>query len=259
MDFVLPEFDEKPTLVIVQGAFQDPQIYETLKNILSSQGFPILHPPLPSCSDVQSPEFPSVTLVDDALAIRMELVRLVEYASKIVVVIMHSYGGLVGSEAIPEYFSYSERHAKGLQGGVIHLFYVAAFLLREGESMVDVFADSGNTKVKPDGRVYVQGGERLLYNDLTAIEASHWASHLIAQSHAVQATRVTRSAHQYIPSTYLICENDNFCLRMFQEHYAAQAKAQVERCSSGHSPMLSQPDMLAERIVAATDKALAEA
>ena len=66
-------------------------------------------------------------------------------------------------------------------------------------------------------------------------------------------------ACRYIPSTYLICEKDNYCLDMFQEHYADQAKAHIEKCSSGHSPMLSQPEMLAQKIVAAVEKAVSEA
>lgn len=36
------------------------------------------------------------------------------------------------------------------------------------------------------------------------------------------------------------------------------AKAQVEKCSSGHSPHLSQPDMLVEKIHEATQKAVAD-
>ena len=36
------------------------------------------------------------------------------------------------------------------------------------------------------------------------------------------------------------------------------AKAQVEKCSSGHSPHLSQPDMLIEKIHEAAQKAVAD-
>ena len=41
--------------------------------------------------------------------------------------------------------------------------------------------------------------------------------------------------------------------------FAASAKAQVERCSSGHSPHLSQPEMLVEKIHEASQKAVAVA
>ena len=151
MPHTIADLNEKPTLVIVQGAFQDPSVYEGLEKLLSSQGFPIVHPPLLSCSNVESPKFPSITLIDDALAIRMELARLVEYEGKTVVVIMHSYGGLAGSEAIPNHFSYSTRQASDSPGGVIHLFYIAAFLLYEGQSMMEAFGKPTNNDFKVKG------------------------------------------------------------------------------------------------------------
>lgn len=158
MPYTIADLDEKPTLVIVQGAFQDPSVYEGLEKILSSQGFPIVHPLLLSCSNVESPKFPSITLIDDALAIRMELVRLVEYEGKTVVVVMHSYGGLPGSEAIPNHFSYSTRQAADSPGGVIHLFYVAAFLLYEGQSMMEVFGKSADNDFKVKGSAKLDCG-----------------------------------------------------------------------------------------------------
>src|SRR4051812_32681658 len=110
--------NEKPTILIVQGSFQTPLVYDGLSKGLLALGYPTIHPALPSCTNTDSPTFPSITLVDDALAVRLELTRQVEYEGKTVVVVMHSYGGLVGSEAIPEELSYSKRQAKGLPGGV---------------------------------------------------------------------------------------------------------------------------------------------
>ena len=66
-------------------------------------------------------------------------------------VVMHSYGGLVGTEAIPEELSYRKRYDRGLAGGVIHLFYFSAMLFREGESLGDVLGNKSRnyeTKVK---------------------------------------------------------------------------------------------------------------
>ena len=111
--------------------------------------------------------------------------------------------------------------------------------------------------LQPDGRMFLKNGEKLLYNDLPPSEASTWASKLIPQSHKVQTTKFTRAAYRYIPSTYLICENDQAAPPQFQEMFAGSANAQVERCSSGHSPMLSQTDMLVEKIARAAEKAVA--
>lgn len=38
--------------------------------------------------------------------------------------------------------------------------------------------------------------------------------------------------------------------------FAAKAKAHVEKCSSGHSPQLSQPEMLVQKIHEASQKAV---
>ena len=75
-----------------------------------------------------------------------------------------------------------------------------------------------------------------------------WASKLIVQSYKVQTTELTHAAWKYIPSTYLICDNDQAAPQQYQEMFAAQAKSQVVHCSSGHSPHLSQPEMLVQKI-----------
>ena len=99
-------------------------------------------------ADIDASDFPKRTLVDDALAIRSELIKLIEYESETVIVIIHSYGGLVGCEAIPEELAYSTRQAQGLSGGVVHLFFFAAFLLGKGQSVLEVFGESPNNDVK---------------------------------------------------------------------------------------------------------------
>ena len=102
---------------------------------------------------------------------------------------------------------------------------------------------------QPDGRFRILNGAKTLYNDLPDAEAELWESRLIPQSYAVQATVVTRAAYDYIPSTYLVCENDAAAPARFQEMFAAMVKAQVRRCSAGHSPMLSQTSMLVDEVV----------
>lgn len=137
-----------PTIILVQGSFQIRQVYDKLVRCLVARGYPTIHPELPSCSNVDSTNFPQLSLVDDALAIRTELTRQIEYEGKTVVVVMHSYGGLVGSEAITEELNYAKRQAQGLPGGVIHLFLYSAFLLNEGQSVLSAFGESPNNDVK---------------------------------------------------------------------------------------------------------------
>ena len=137
-----------PTIVLVQGSFQIRDVYSKLVRGLVARGYPTIHPRLPSCSNTDSPDFPQLSLVDDALAIRTELIRQIEYEGKTVVVVLHSYGGLVGGEAIAEELTWAKRQAQGLPGGVIHIFFYSAFLLNEGQSVLSAFGESPNNDVR---------------------------------------------------------------------------------------------------------------
>ncbi|TGO76135.1 hypothetical protein BELL_0172g00040 [Botrytis elliptica] len=211
----------KATIVVVQGSFHTPVPYEALEKHLTSLGHLTIHPTLPSCTNIEDPAFPSITLIDDALAVRLEIIRQVEYENNLVLVAMHSYGGLVGSEAIPEELTYAYRKARGLSGGVIHLYYFSAFILPVGQSVLGAFGESPN-------------------ND-------------------IRKTKLTHAAYTYLPSTYLICENDQAAPSKYQEMFATTAGAQVDRCNAGHSAMLSQTALLAEKISTAAELAIQEA
>lgn len=139
---------DKPTILIIQGCFQRPVVYDALKHRLESLGYPIVLPSLPTCGDAEDPNFPSLTLLNDAEAVREKLELLVERERKTVMIVMHSYGGLVGSEAIPESMSHIKRRKDGLLGGVIHLFFISAFLLDPGQSVLGVFGVSPNDKME---------------------------------------------------------------------------------------------------------------
>ena len=139
---------EKPTILIIQDRFQTPAIYKDLVDRLVSLGYPTVHPLLPTCSNTQHPNFPSLTHLDDATAVQSELVRLVEREQKTVLLVMHGYGGMVGSEAVLEYMSYSNRRVKRLSGGVIHLFFVCASFVGLGQSMQGGLDSLSNHKVE---------------------------------------------------------------------------------------------------------------
>ena len=142
-------------IVVVQGSFQTPLVYEKLLVGLSSRGYAVNHPELPSCSNPDDPSFPTRTLIDDATTIQEVVRSQVEQHGKIVLLTMHSYGGLVGSEAIPKELSYSHRKSQGLTGGVIHLFYFSAFLLQEGQSVLSAFGESPNNDVRVCSHKYL--------------------------------------------------------------------------------------------------------
>ncbi|KAK5996084.1 putative hydrolase R7-like protein [Cladobotryum mycophilum] len=246
----------KPTILLIQGSFQLPEIYSKLVTALEARGYPVAHPVLPSTTGHDEPDFASRSLVDDALTVQRQVEQLVEQEGKIVVALMHSYGGLVGTEGIPRELSWEARKQHGQPGGVLHLFFFSAFVFAEGQSIIGLLGEAPNTVVKPNGRFTMENAGRLIYNDLPAEEAAYWESKIIDQSYAVQTTELTRAAYRYIPSTYAICELDQALSLNIQEKFAEAADADVIRLNAGHSPMLSIPEELADLIAAASEGAL---
>ena len=96
--------------------------------------------------------------------------------------------------------------------------------------------------------------ERMFYNDLSQEEKAHWVAQTKPHPAAAQPTPLTYAAYRYIPSTYLLTENDQPLPVQAQEGMIAQAEAaygiqiKKELCTSGHSPFLSQPERVAEVI-----------
>lgn len=238
----------KPTILLVQGSFQLPEAYGKLVSALRSRGFPVVQPGLPSLSDHDSPDFAKRDLADDSRAIETEAKRLVVDEGKNVMVVMHSYGGLVGSDAIPENLSLQSRRRAGLAGGVCRLFFFTAVILDEGKSVLGTFGESPNNDVKPNGRYTMKETASTIYHDLPPEEARYWASKTIDQSYAVQTTPITRAAYKYIPSTYVVAEDDRALSLQYQEMFAAATGAEVKKIKSGHSPQLSKPEELTDLI-----------
>jgi alpha-beta hydrolase superfamily lysophospholipase len=138
-------------IVVVQGSFHTPQAYQKLTDGLKHRGYATSQPELPSCSNTDHADFTSKTLHDDSAAVKSVVEHLVNDEGKKVFVVMHSYGGLVGSNAIPKELSFKYRKSVGQPGGVVHLLYVTAFVLDEGQSVLGTFGESPNNDVKVRG------------------------------------------------------------------------------------------------------------
>ena len=247
----------KPAILLVQGSFQLPEVYSKLTNSLKAKGYSVTHPELPSLTGQDDPSFGSKTLLDDAAAIQHAAEKLVNEQNLPVVVIMHSYGGLVGTTSISKELSWADRKEQGKSGGVLRLIYVTAFVLDEGQSVLGVFGESPNNDIRPGGRFRIKDAGQKLYSDLPAEAAQYWADKIIDQSYEVQTTELTRAAYKYIPATYVVTENDEAVPAQFQEMFAGAAGAtDIIKIAAGHSPMLSKVDELTDLIDATATKAL---
>ena len=101
------------TIVLVHGGFDDGSGWEGVYNILKKDGF-----------DVVVAQNPTISLADDVAVTR----RAIATAKGDVVLVGHSYGGVVVSEA-------------GIDPKVKALVYITAFAPDKGESVSSLIAN----------------------------------------------------------------------------------------------------------------------
>lgn len=123
----------KPTIVFSIGAWLLPPAFSIIQDKLAERGILSEAPAHPSIGA----EPPNKTLYDDVASFKAALTQLVEEQGKDVVVVGHSYGGVVASCAV-EGLAKDARKAAGKEGGVIRVVYMAAFALDKGQSLLDM-------------------------------------------------------------------------------------------------------------------------
>ncbi|PVH99908.1 alpha/beta-hydrolase [Periconia macrospinosa] len=245
----------KPVVVLLQGAFQLPDVYHKFARLIESHGFPVVQPSYPSLAGQDEPDFTKKTLADDVQVVEAAIRKLVEDENKTVVVAMHSYGGLVGAESVPEDLTLKRRKERGLSGGVAYFFYNAAFVMPKGQSVATAVGDSPNHD-HWDGRFKMRDPLTTMYHDMPEDEAKLWADKVVAQSNAIKDTVMTRCAYTYVPSTYVVCTEDRAVPAPVQEMFAHTAGSTVKKIDAGHSAMLSRPETVAhllEEVLACQD------
>lgn len=124
--------DVKPTIVFAPGAWHTADCFDTVRSALHARDWPTEAIDYPSVGA----EPPSKGVADDVAVLRTTLERLAEAGKKIVLV-MHSYGGLVGANAV-EGLGFKQRSQEGKEGGVIILVYLSAFVIPLGKSALDL-------------------------------------------------------------------------------------------------------------------------
>ena len=120
-------------------------------------------------------------------------------------------------------------------------------MLEPGQALLDAMRHELPPWIAVDeaaGTHLAQDTERSLYGDCPPDVASAAAERLTPQSVAAIATPQTVAAWQELPSTYVICDQDQAVPPPAQDAMASRS-ATVERLPSSHSPFLSRPDDVA--------------
>ncbi|TVY17973.1 hypothetical protein LARI1_G003974 [Lachnellula arida] len=164
----------------------------------------------------------------------------------------HSSGGFAATaSAIPELLA---KKRKEDMGGIIGIFYAAAFLIPVGASVHTFFQprDGSYPVIPPYCDFHDRGfagvastidGAAYFFNGLDADKAKYYESTLTASPAFFSV--LENDAYAPLPCTYLITDDDMALPAAYQEGMVAlrnqrpQVNIGVVRCSSGHSPQLT--------------------
>jgi pimeloyl-ACP methyl ester carboxylesterase len=215
-------------VVLVHGAWHGAWCWAQVVDELDALGVPN-----------RAVELPLTGLVDDAAAVRDAIDAAIERAGSGVVVVGHSYGGIVISQA-----------AAGVDG-VGRLVYLAAFMLDEGEDELSIMAAHGSpvlgAVITVDGGAAIDTAEApaLFYGDSDPATVAKVLPLLrpMRGGGRLEGAAAWRS----IPSTYVVCTEDGALPVTAQREMATRADAVVE-WPTDHSPFLTRPRELAALI-----------
>ncbi|KAA8651682.1 hypothetical protein EYZ11_009275 [Aspergillus tanneri] len=216
----------KPAVVLVHGAWHTPPNYRRYIDALMNQGFPVHCPALPSCSATRPPP---ASYEDDVAAVRRTVQSLV-MASQKVIMLMHSYGGAIGTDAIRE-LTVPERRAKNLPGGVIHLTYLCAYILRPGNTILSVVQESGMMHLWPqfvenadDGSTFPVDPVLLFLGGVEKSLIDEALPHLVRSPQSAFTTPTSGDAWRVIPATYVLTQEDYSVPRVYQDLMVKKVK-----------------------------------
>jgi pimeloyl-ACP methyl ester carboxylesterase len=123
----------KPTIILIPGAWHTTEGFGPLKSFLEKAGYPTKAVDLPSAG--AHPGHPNFD--QDVAAIRKVVLDLID-EEKDVVVVMHSFGSVIGSEALRD-LGKEDREAAGKSGGVIRCVFIGILLPELGKGMYETY------------------------------------------------------------------------------------------------------------------------
>jgi pimeloyl-ACP methyl ester carboxylesterase len=221
------------TIVLVHGAFADGSSWDRVVPLLRAKGY-----------DVIAVHESLASLADDVAATK----RAIEIAHDEVILVGHSYGGAVITEA-------------GNDPKVVGLVYVAAFAPEANESINDLGKGqppppwASQLQVDSGGfaRLPAETVSKDFAQDLPPAETA-----LIAVKQGPIAVKsfdakIKTAAWHKKPAWYLRAANDHMIDPRAQAFMAQRIKAKVTSVEASHVPMLSKPREVAAVILSAAE------
>ena len=221
----------KPSVVLVHGGFVDGSGWEDVYRILKKDGY-----------DVSIVQNATTSLADDVAATK----RVLDAQSGPVILVGHSYGGAVVTEA-------------GTDPKVAGVVYIAAFAPDKGESVSTLIKDPPPGAPVPP---ILPPQDGFLSLDETKFAASFAAdvgkdkADFMADSQvpwgveALSGT-ISQPAWKTKPSWYLIATDDRMIPPPAQQFMSKRAGSTVVEVKASHAVYMSKPDAVAALIAKA--------
>ena len=225
----MSQTSEKPvSVVLVHGGFVDGSGWQGVHDILNSHGYEVIV--------VQNP---TISLADDVVVTR----RAIAAAKNPVVLVGHSYGGVVITEA-------------GNDPKVATLVYIAAFAPDAGESVQTLIANPPpGASVPPilppqDGFLTLDKTKfaAAFAGDVDPTTAQFMADAQVPWGVEAAGGAVTTAAWRSKPSHYLVATDDHMIPPPAQRQMAQRAGAEVAETSGSHAVYVSRPQEVARII-----------
>jgi pimeloyl-ACP methyl ester carboxylesterase len=225
------EPSDKPRIVLVHGAFADGSGWQHVIPLLEDDGYHV--------TAVQNP----LTSIDDDVATTRRVIEA-EAAIGPVVVVAHSYGGAVITEAAADL------------PGVKALVYVSAFGPDANEPLADLLHTHGpvplDEALVPDaaGFLYI---DRSRFAEIFCADAPDVEARVMAATQRPVASNifgefVDVAAWHDVPSWYLVTRQDNAVIPEVQRFMAERMGATVREIDSSHVAFVSHPDVVVAMI-----------
>ena len=216
------------SVVLVHGGFVDGSGWESVYHILKKDGYNV--------SVVQNP---TVSLTDDVAVTR----RVIASQSGRVILVGHSYGGVVVTEA-------------GNDPKVAALVYIAAFAPDAGESVGSLIKDPPpGAPVPPilppqDGFLLLDRAKfaTSFAADVDSEKAAFMADSQVPWGLDALGGAVSKPAWKSKPSWYLVATRDKMIPPPAQQFMAKRAGATVSEIAGSHAVYVSQPKAVAALI-----------
>ena len=220
--------DKPISIVLVHGGFVDGSGWQGVHSLLSQQGYEVIV--------VQNP---TLSLADDVAVTK----RAIAAAKNPVVLVGHSYGGVVITEA-------------GNDPKVASLAYIAAFAPDAGESVDTLIANPPpGAPVPPilppqDGFLFL---DRAKFAASFAADVEPGLAQFMADSQVpwgveALAGKVTQPAWKSKPTYYLVASDDHMIPPPAQRAMATRAGATIAETSGSHAFYVSKPAEVARLI-----------